>query len=71
MLISRAECKNWDIARGDSCGMGRLPDGEPKLGSTGQCSCLASNKTEEVTGRWVFQAGSLQETLTLGNVKRV
>lgn len=51
--------------------MGSLPEGEPELGSTGQCSCLASNKIEEVTGGWVFQAGSMQETLTLGNVKRV
>ena len=54
--------------------MERLPEGEPELGSTGQCYGLASNKTEKVTGRWVFQAGSLQETedtVKLGNGRRV
>lgn len=54
--------------------MERLLEGEPELGSTGQCYWLASNKTEKVTGRWVFQAASLWETEDtgkLGNGRRV
>lgn len=54
--------------------MERLLEGEPELGSTGQCYWLASNKTEKVTGRWVFQAASLwetEDTVKLGNGRRV
>lgn len=76
MLINRAEYKSQDITRRDSCGMERLLEGEPELGSTEQCYWLDSKKTEKVKEKWGFQSESLslQETdatLQLGNVRRV